>query len=311
MRFVRIVRSRIGHLLLAVLLATVLVHPTSPVAAAAPGTLALGGLSLDAVTIPELQERMQAGALTAVDLMQAYLDRIAELNDEVGAVLSVNRHALEEAAHSDVVRAQQGSRSGMEGIPVLLKDNVDAEGMPTTAGSRALLHTEPDDATITRKLRDAGAIVIGKANLSEWANFRAKNSTSGWSGAGGQTANPYVLDRSACSSSSGSAAGVAASLAQVAIGTETNGSIVCPSGTTGVVGLKPTLGTVSREGIVPISAEQDTPGPIARHAVDAAILLSAIAGQDPADAVTAESPADFDTDFAALDPDKLKGARSV
>ena len=309
MRFVRIVRSRIGHLLLAVLLAAVLVHPTSPVAAAAPGTLALGGLSLDAVTIPELQERMQAGTLTAVDLMQAYLDRIAERNDEVGAVLSVNRHALEEAAHSDVVRAQQGSRSGMEGIPVLLKDNVDAEGMPTTAGSRALLHTEPDDATITRKLRDAGAIVIGKANLSEWANFRAKNSTSGWSGAGGQTANPYVLDRSACSSSSGSAAGVAASLAQVAIGTETNGSIVCPSGTTGVVGLKPTLGTVSREGIVPISAEQDTPGPIARHAVDAAILLSAIAGQDPADAVTAESPADFDTDFAALDPDKLKGAR--
>ncbi|WNG94318.1 amidase family protein [Mycobacterium sp. ITM-2016-00318] len=309
MRFARIVSSRIGHPLLAVLLATAGILSTNPMAEAEPGTLAPGGLSLDAITIPELQERMQFGALTAVDLTQAYLDRIAEVNDEVRAVLSVNAHALDEAAHSDVIRAQQGQRSEMEGIPVLLKDNVDAEGMPTTAGSRALLHSEPDDATITRKLRDAGAIVIGKANLSEWANFRAKNSTSGWSGAGGQTANPYVLDRSACSSSSGSAAGVAASLAQVAVGTETSGSIVCPSGTTGVVGLKPTLGTVSREGIVPISAEQDTAGPIARHAVDAAILLSAIAGRDPADAATAERPADFDPNFAELDPHKLKGAR--
>jgi amidase len=309
MSLARIVLSRIGHPLLAVLLATAAILPTSPVAEAGPGTLMLGELSLDEITIPELQERMQARTLTAVDLTQAYLDRIAEVNDDVRAVLSVNPHALEEAAHSDVIRAQQGPRSEMEGIPVLLKDNVDAEGMPTTAGSLALLHSEPDDATITRKLRDAGAIVIGKANLSEWANFRAKNSTSGWSGAGGQTANPYVLDRSACSSSSGSASGVAASLAQVAIGTETSGSIVCPSGTTGVVGLKPTLGTVSREGIVPISAEQDTAGPIARHVVDAAILLSAIAGRDPADAATTESPADFDANFAALDPDKLKGAR--
>ena len=309
MRFVHIVLSRIGQLLLAVLLATVLVLPTSPVATAGSGTLPLRGLALDAVTIPELQERMQAGTLTAVELMQAYLDRIAAVNDQVGAVLSVNPHALEEAAHSDVVRAQQGPRSAMEGIPVLLKDNVDAKEMPTTAGSRALLHSEPNDARITRKLREAGAIVIGKANLSEWANFRAKNATSGWSGVGGQTANPYVLDRSACASSSGSAAGVAASLAQVAIGTETEGSIVCPSGTTGVVGLKPTLGLVSREGIVPISAEQDTAGPIARHAVDAAILLSVVAGQDPADAATAEIPADFDANFTALDPYKLKGAR--
>ena len=309
MRFVHIVLSRIGQLPLAVLLATVLVLPTSPVATAGSGTLPLRGLALDAVTIPELQERMQAGTLTAVELMQAYLDRIGAVNDQVGAVLSVNPHALEEAAHSDVVRAQQGPRSAMEGIPVLLKDNVDAKEMPTTAGSRALLHSEPNDARITRKLREAGAIVIGKANLSEWANFRAKNATSGGSGVGGQTANPYVLDRSACASSTGSAAGVAASLAQVAIGTETEGSIVCPSGTTGVVGLKPTLGLVSREGIVPISAEQDTAGPIARHAVDAAILLSVVAGQDPADAATAEIPADFDANFTALDPYKLKGAR--
>jgi len=191
---------------------------------------------------------------------------------------------------------------------VLLKDNVDSADLPTTAGSRALLGSRPDDATITRKLRDAGAIILGKANLSEWANFRGANSTSGWSGVGGQTNNPYVLDRNPCGSSSGSAAGVAASLAQVAIGTETDGSIVCPSGQTGVVGLKPTLGLVSRDGIVPISAEQDTAGPIARHAIDAAILLDVVAGADPADAATGEIPAGLG-DFADLDPHELDGAR--
>jgi amidase len=273
MRLFQTVLSRSGWLLLTALLATALVFPAGAAASTGSGTLALRGLALDAVTIPELQERMRAGLLTAVELTQAYLDRIAAVNDEVGAVLRVNPHALDEAAHSDAVRAKQGPRSAMEGIPVLLKDNVDAEGMPTTAGSRALLRAEPNDATITRKLREAGASVIGKANLSEWADFRSVHATGGWSGVGGQTANPYVLDRSACGSSSGSAAGVAASLAQVAVGTETDGSLVCPSGTTGVVGLKPTLGLVSREGIVPISAEQDTAGPIARHAVDAAILL--------------------------------------
>jgi amidase len=303
------VLSRSRRLLLTALLATALVFPTDAVAATGSGTLPLNGLALDAITIPELQERMRAGELTAVELTQAYLDRIAAVNDEVGAVLRVNPHALEEAAHSDAVRADQGPRSVMEGIPVLLKDNVDTGGMPTTAGSRALLGAEPNDATITRKLREAGAIVIGKANLSEWANFRSVNATGGWSGVGGQTANPYVLDRDACGSSSGSAAGVAASLAQVAIGTETDGSLVCPSGTTGVVGMKPTLGLVSREGIVPISAEQDTAGPIARHAVDAAILLSVVAGQDPADAATAEIPRDFVAKLTSPNSHKLKGAR--
>jgi amidase len=277
--------------------------------AAGSGTLPLRGLDLDALTIPELQERMDAGELTAVDLTSAYLDRIATLDDELGAVLSVNPEALDDAAASDRARHRHSARSPLEGIPVLLKDNVDTEQMPTTAGSRALLLSEPDDATITRRLREAGAIVIGKANLSEWANFRGATPTSGWSGVGGQTANPYVLDRNPCGSSSGSGAGVAASLAQVAIGTETDGSIVCPAGQNGVVGLKPTLGLVSRDGIVPISAEQDTAGPMARHAVDAALLLQVVAGPDDADDATAEIPDQLDADFADLDLDALQGAR--
>jgi amidase len=275
---------------------------------AGSGTLPLRDLDLDALTIPELQEQMDAGELSSVALTGAYLERIDDLNDDLGAVLSVNPEALDDAAASDAAREHHGARSPLEGIPVLLKDNVDTEQMPTTAGSRALLHSEPDDATITRKLREAGAIIIGKANLSEWANFRGENSTSGWSGVGGQTTNPYVLDRNPCGSSSGSGTGVAASLAQVAIGTETDGSIVCPAGATGIVGLKPTLGLVSRDGIVPISAEQDTAGPMARHAVDAAILLDVVAGQDDADAATAEIPGEL-PGYADLDLDALQGAR--
>ncbi len=299
-------------------LAGALLVPTG--AAAAPPTPGAGapigeapalprGLDLDATTIPQLQERMAAGELTAVELTQAYLDRIAALDDEHGAVLGVAPDALRAAAASDAVREQTGPRSPLEGIPVLLKDNVDTEDLPTTAGSRALLGNEPDVATITRRLREAGAIVIGKANLSEWANFRGAESTSGWSAVGGQTNNPYVLDRNACGSSTGSAVGVAASLAQVSIGTETDGSIVCPAGSSGVVGHKPTLGLVSRDGIVPISAEQDTAGPMARHTVDAALLLEVVAGEDEADAATAEIPAGADTDFADLDADALEGAR--
>jgi amidase len=295
--------------LLVALLTTAFLVPGG-IAAAHPGSGHgdLFGQELDAATIPQLQDAMASGRLTAVALTGAYLHRIRALDDDLGAVLAVNRHALADAAASDRVRRHHGPRSALEGIPVLLKDNVDTADLPTTAGSRALLGSRPDDATITRKLRDAGAIILGKANLSEWANFRGDNSTSGWSGVGGQTHNPYVLDRNPCGSSSGSAAGVAASLAQVAIGTETDGSIVCPSGQTGVVGLKPTLGLVSRDGIVPISAEQDTAGPIARHAIDAAILLDVVAGADPADAATGEIPAGLG-DFADLDPHELKGAR--
>ncbi|MCZ2839450.1 amidase [Modestobacter sp. VKM Ac-2985] len=277
--------------------------------AAGSGTLPIRGLDLDASTIPELQERMDAGELTAVQLTGAYLARIAAVNDDLGAVLSLNPEALRDAADSDRTRQRNQPRGPLEGIPVLLKDNVDTEQLPTTAGSRAMLDSRPDDAEITRRLRDAGAIVLGKANLSEWANLRGSASSSGWSGVGGQTANPYVLDRNPCGSSSGSAVGVAASLAQVAIGTETDGSIVCPAGANGVIGVKPTLGLVSRSGIVPISAEQDTAGPMARHAVDAALVLEVLAGSDDADAATAEIPADLDTGFADLDLDALEGAR--
>jgi amidase len=280
-----------------------------PAAAAGSGTLPLRDLDLDALTIPELQQRMDDGSLSAVAVMTAYLGRISAVDDELGAVLSVNPDALAEAAASDRQRTRHGARGPLEGIPVLLKDNVDTAQLPTTAGSRALLDSRPDDATITQRLREAGAIVIGKANLSEWANFRGTASTSGWSGVGGQTANPYVLDRNPCGSSSGSAAGVAASLAQVSIGTETDGSIVCPAGQTGVVGIKPTLGLVSRTGIVPLSAEQDTAGPMGRHAIDAALVLEVISGVDEADTATREIPADLATDFSALDLDALSGAR--
>ncbi len=208
------------------------------------------------------------------------------------------------------VREHEGPRSELEGIPVLLKDNIDAEGFATTAGSRALLSTRPDDADLTRRLREAGAIVLGKTNLSEWANFRGNGSTSGWSGVGGQTNNPYVLDRNPCGSSSGSGVAAAAALAQVTIGTETDGSIVCPAAQNGVVGLKPTLGLVSRDGIVPISAEQDTAGPMARHVVDVAIATAVLQGTDERDAATAEIPADQPQDYAALlDDESLEGAR--
>jgi amidase len=253
---------------------------------------------------------MDDGELTAVELTQSYLDRIDDLNDELGAVLTVNPDALDEAAASDEARGQDGTRGPLEGIPVLVKDNVDTQDMPTTAGSRALLGSEPDDATITRRLREAGAVIIGKANLSEWANFRGAASTSGWSGVGGQTANPYVLDRNPCGSSSGSGTGVAAALAQVAIGTETDGSIVCPAGATDTVGVKPTLGLVSRTGVIPISAQQDTAGPITRTVIDAAAVLSAIQGVDPADAATAGAGRYARRDYLrTLDPGALRGKR--
>jgi amidase len=266
-------------------------------------------VNLDAATIPSLQRLMDDHELTAVELTEAYLARIHELDPQLGAVLALNPDALEDAAASDRARAADGPRGPLEGIPVLLKDNVDTTGMATTAGSRALAGNRRDDATLTRKLRAAGAVILGKANLSEWANFRSTNSTSGWSGVGGQARNPYVLDRNPCGSSSGSAVAVAASLAQVAIGSETDGSIVCPAGTNGVVGIKPTLGMVSRQGIVPISAEQDTAGPIARHVIDAALTLQVIAGPDPADPATLERPPGTRTRFDQLDLDALRGAR--
>ncbi|MFD7922173.1 amidase family protein [Streptomyces sp. NPDC059740] len=237
------------------------------------------GVALDTVTIPELQTYLSHGSLTSVALTRAYLARIRALDPKINAVLRTDPTALRQAAASDARHRRGDARGPLDGIPVLLKDNIDTADMPTTAGSLALAGPPPDaDAALVTRLRDAGAVVLGKTNLSEWANFRAAKPTSGWSAVGGQTHNPFVLDRNPCGSSAGSAAALAASLSQVAIGTETDGSVVCPAGMNGVVGLKPSLGMVSGRGVVPISAEQDTAGPMARNVVDTALTLSVLAG---------------------------------
>ncbi|MFJ3278041.1 amidase family protein [Streptomyces halstedii] len=236
------------------------------------------GVDLDTVTIPELQARMKRGSLTSSALTEAYLRRIRDVDPKIHAVLRVSPTARLQAAASDARHRRGTVRGPLDGIPVLLKDNVNTRDMPTTAGSLALAGKPPaTDADLVTRLREAGAVVLGKANMSEWANFRAEKPTSGWSAVGGQTHNPYVLDRNPCGSSSGSAAALAASLAQVAIGTETDGSIVCPAGMNGVVGHKPSLGLVSRSGVVPISAEQDTAGPMARNVTDTALTLAVLA----------------------------------
>lgn len=237
------------------------------------------GVDLDTVTIPELQARMADGSLTSSALTAAYLWRIETIDPRINAVLRTDPTALRQAAASDARHRHGATRGPLDGIPVLLKDNVNTRDMPTTAGSLALAGSPPDtDAALVTRLRDAGAVILGKTNLSEWANFRAAKPTSGWSAVGGQTRNPYVLDRNPCGSSSGSAAALAASLSQVAIGTETDGSIVCPAGMNGVVGHKPSLGLVSRAGVVPISAEQDTAGPLARNVTDAALTFAVLSG---------------------------------
>ncbi|HEX4724006.1 MAG TPA: amidase [Pseudonocardiaceae bacterium] len=261
---------------------SVAISPAGAYAASAnPATSSgISSSQLDAATIPDLQFRMAHGSLTAVQLTDAYLGRIHAVDPKIHAVLFLDPTALAQARASDQRRRAGHLLSLLDGIPVLLKDNIDTKNLPTTAGSRALLASNPkQDAPLVRELRAAGAVILGKANLSEWANFRSTTATSGWSGVGAQTNNPYVLDRNPCGSSSGSGAAVAASLSQVAIGTETDGSIVCPSGANGDVGIKPTLGVVSGVGVVPISHEQDTAGPIGRHVVDVAITLSALSGR--------------------------------
>ncbi|MEU7647181.1 amidase family protein [Streptomyces huasconensis] len=241
------------------------------------GSAGVPGVDLDTVTIPELQARMADGSLTSSTLTKAYLRRIETVDPKIHSVLRTSPTALRAAAASDA-RHRRGKVLGpLDGIPVLLKDNVNTRDMPTTAGSLALAGGPPDtDAVLVTRLRKAGAVILGKTNLSEWANFRSAKPTSGWSAVGGQTNNPYVLDRNPCGSSSGSAAALAASLAQVAIGTETDGSIVCPAGMNGVVGHKPSLGLVSPSGVVPISAEQDTAGPMARNVIDTALTLEVL-----------------------------------
>jgi amidase len=270
---------------------------------------------LDEVTIDELQAGMESGRWTARRLVELYLGRIDAIDRSgptLRSVIETNPDALEIADRLDAERRNGGLRGPLHGIPILLKDNIaTADRMQTTAGSLALAGAPaPADAFIAARLREAGAILLGKANLSEWANFRSTRSSSGWSARGGQCRNPYVLDRNPCGSSSGSGAGVAASLCAVAIGTETDGSIVCPSSANGVVGIKPTIGLVSRSRIVPISHNQDTAGPMARTVRDAAILLGALAGIDPDDSATAASQGRTVPDYTTfLDAGGLGGAR--
>jgi amidase len=270
--------------------------------------------AFDEADIATLSARMASGELSSHALTRAYLDRIALIDvagPRLNSVLSLNPDAMADADALDAERRAGHVRGPLHGIPILLKDNIDARPMATTAGSLALAdHLPSRDAFLVARLREAGAVILGKTNLSEWANFRSTRSISGWSGAGGQTRNPYALDRNPCGSSSGSGTAVSANLAAAAIGTETDGSIICPSSVAGIVGLKPTVGLVSRHGIVPISASQDTAGPMARSVADAAALLTAIAAADPADPASsgAKRPAAVDY-LAHLKPDALKGAR--
>lgn len=263
-------------------------------------------------TIQHQQALMERGEITAQELAEHYLARIAQDDPQINAIIELNPNALELAAQLDAERAAAGPRGPLHGIPIILKDNIDtADKLATTAGSLALEGAVPPrDAFIVARLREAGAVILAKANLSEWANFRSTRSSSGWSSRGGQTRNPYALDRTACGSSSGSAAAVAANFCAAAIGTETDGSIVCPSGISGIVGIKPTLGLVSRAGIVPIAHSQDTAGPMARTVADAAILLGALTGVDPRDPATQDGPREAYSDYTPfLRANGLRGAR--
>lgn len=274
-----------------------------------------GDFELEEATIAELQSAMKSGKETAVSLTKKYLRRIEEVDRRgptLQAVLEINPDALTIARALDRERKAKGQRGPMHGIPVLIKDNIDThDRMMTTAGSLALLGSiAPQDSFVAKKLREAGAVILGKTNLSEWANFRGDHSTSGWSGRGGQTKNPYALDRNPSGSSSGSAVAVSANLCAVAIGTETDGSLISPAAVCGIVTLKPTVGLISRSGIVPISKSQDTAGPMARTVTDAAILLGALTGVDPRDEATESSRDKLHKDYTQfLDAKGLSGAR--
>jgi amidase len=275
----------------------------------------VASFELDELTTTEMQQGMAAGRFTATSLTEKYLARIEAIDKHgpaINSVMEVNPDALAIARALDKERKQKHLRGPLHGIPVLIKDNIDtADRMMTTAGSLALLGSRPPkDSMVAQKLREAGAVILGKTNLSEWANIRSNQSTSGWSGRGGLTKNPFVLDRNPCGSSSGSGAGVSANLCAVAIGTETDGSIVCPASANGVVGFKPTVGLVSRSGIIPISHSQDTAGPLCRTVRDAAILLGALTGVDEADKATLESRGKSYADYTQfLVADGLRGAR--
>src|SRR5216684_3437182 len=270
---------------------------------------------LDEITVSELQDGMKSGKFTARSLVEKYSARIQEIDKSgpvINSVLELNPDALSIAEALDQERHAKGPRGPMHGVPVLIKDNIDtADKMMTTAGSLALLGSKPlRDSYVAQKLRSAGAVILGKTNLSEWANIRSSHSTSGWSGRGGLTKNPYALDRNPCGSSSGTGAGISANLCAVGIGTETDGSIVCPSSSNGLAGIKPTVGLVSRSGIIPISHTQDGAGPMCRTIRDAATLLGALTGVDSKDSATAASVGKSYTDYTQFcDPNGLKGAR--
>jgi amidase len=270
------------------------------------------GFDLNEITIGELQQKMESGELNAVQICDKYLERIKLVDPILKSAIEINPDAIEIARSLDEERKAGNIRGPLHGIPMMIKDNIDTfDKMQTTAGSLALAGNIANvDAFIVKKLRDAGAVLLGKTNLSEWANFRSTNSSSGWSGRGGQVRNPYCLDRSPCGSSSGTGAAVAANLCAIGIGTETNGSIVCPSGINGIVGIKPTLGLWSRRGIIPIAHSQDTAGPMARTVKDAAILLGALAAFDPTDAKTHIERGEHFKDYTQfLDENGLKGMR--
>jgi amidase len=289
---------------------TVLALLTASLSASQPSAF-----PLEEATAAQLQEWMTAGRYTARQIAEMYLRRIEDIDRQgpaLRSVIEVNPDALTIADALDAERKAKGPRGPLHGVPVLIKDNIDtADRMLTTAGSLALAGTRPaKDAFIVERLRAAGAVILGKTNLSEWANFRSTKSSSGWSARGGQTRNPYVLDRNPCGSSSGTGASISANFAAVGVGTETDGSVVCPSSANGLVGIKPTVGLVSRSGIIPISHTQDTAGPMARTVADAAILLGALAGVDPDDAATAGSRAHTRSDYREfLKADGLRGAR--
>lgn len=283
----------------------------SPADATAPPT----GFAFAEADIATLQSLMSSGELNSRQLTQAYLDRIAAIDDRgplLNAVIELNPDSLREADARDEERKAGKVRGPLHGVPILLKDNIDATPMVNSAGSLALADNRPKtDAFIVQKLRDAGAVILGKTNISEWAGFRSSmHWTSGWSARGGQTKSPYALDRNPCGSSAGTGSAIAASLAAAGIGTETNGSIICPSAVAGLAGIKPTVGLVSRSGIIPISSSQDTAGPMARSVADAAALLSAMVGHDEGDSATAMMAGRAVIDYQAhLNKDALKGAR--
>ena len=270
---------------------------------------------IEEMTISQLQAGYKNGKYTVTEVVKAYLDRIERIDKngpKLNAIIQVNPDALQIASDLDKELAAGKSRGPLHGVPVILKDNIDThDKMPNTAGATALRNSHPGcDSFLAKKLREAGAVILGKSNLSEWANFRATISSSGWSGVGGQTKNPYVLDRNPCGSSSGSGVAVAANLCMFAIGTETNGSIVCPSNNNGIVGIKPTVGLISRSGIIPISFSQDTPGPMGRTVQDAAIALGIMTGVDSSDAKTLASAGHYLTDYSKyLIADGVKGKR--